>query len=137
MPQPYHVVTRPGRCGRLDPRQFAQVLARDGQLLLLALIEHAQAAVDDSIDVMGRATIEAVLLMSAAQAVGPKQRGKKADRDVVYHGCQVGRVALNDRQLCVTKPRLRKNDPKPGEPGEVEDQCGDREDAQQLCCRVE
>jgi transposase-like protein len=122
MTQPYHVVTRPDRSGSLDPRQLAAVLARDGQLLLplLDLIEHAQAAVDDLIDVMGRATIEAVLLMSAAQAVGPKQQGQKADRDVVYHGSQGGRVALKGRQLRVTKPRLRKKDPRPGEPGEVE-----------------
>jgi putative transposase len=122
MPQTYHVVTRPDRRASLDPRQLAEVLAKDGQLLLplLDLIEHAEAAVDDLIDVMGRATIEAVLLMSAAQAVGPKQQGKKTGRGVVYHGNQAGRVALQERQLRVTKPRLRKKDPKPGEPGEVE-----------------
>jgi len=122
MPQTYHVVTRPDRRAGLDPRQLAEVLARDGQLLLplLDLIEHAEAAVDDLIDVMGRATIEAVLLMSAAQLVGPKQQGKKAGRDVVYHGSQAGRVALKERQLRVSKPRLRRKAPKPGEPGEVE-----------------
>jgi putative transposase len=122
MPQTYHVVTRPDRRANLDPRQLAEVLARDGQLLLplLDLIEHAEAAVDDLIDVMGRATIEAVLLMSAAQAVGPKQQGRKTDRAVVYHGSQAGRVALKERQLRVTKPRLRKKHPQPGEPGEVE-----------------
>jgi transposase-like protein len=122
MPQTYHVVTRPDRRAGLDPRQLAEVLARDGQLLLplLDLIEHAEAAVDDLIDVMGRATIEAVLLMSAAQAVGPKQQGQKTDRDVVYHGSQAGRVALKERQLRVTKPRLRRKDPKPGQPGEIE-----------------
>jgi len=121
-PQTYHVVTHPDRRADLDPRQLAEVLAKDGQLLLplLDLIEHAQAAIDDLIDVMGRATIEAVLLMSAAQAVGPKQQGKKADRDVVYHGSQAGRVALKERQLRITKPRLRKKNPQPGEPGEVE-----------------
>ncbi|MBV9208816.1 MAG: transposase, partial [Actinobacteria bacterium] len=122
MPQTYHVVTRPGRPGAPDPRRLAEVLAKDGQLLLplLDLIEHAQAAVDDLIDVMGRATIEAVLLMSAAQAVGPKQQGKRAGRGVVYHGSQAGRVALQERQLRVTRPRLRKKAPQPGESGEVE-----------------
>lgn len=89
-------------------------------LPMLDLIENAQAAVDDLIDVMGRATIEAVLLMSAAQLAGPKQQGKKVDRDVAYHGSQAGRVALKERQLKVTKPRLRKKAPKPGEAGEVE-----------------
>jgi transposase-like protein len=69
---------------------------------------------------MGRATIEAVLLMSAAQVAGPKQQGKKTDREIAYHGSQAGRVALKERQLKVTKPRLRKKAPKPGEAGEVE-----------------
>jgi transposase-like protein len=87
---------------------------------MLELIENAQTAVDELIHVMGRATIEAVLLMSAAQLAGPKQQGKKIDRDIAYHGSQTGRVALKERQLRVTKPRLRKKAPKPGEAGEVE-----------------
>ena len=122
MSEPYHVVSRADRRGTLDPQQLAQVLARDGQLLLplLDLIEQAETAVDDLIDVMGRATIEAVLLMSAQQAAGPEQQGKKTDRQVVYHGSQTGRVALKERQLRVTKPRLRKEAAQPGEPGEVE-----------------
>jgi hypothetical protein len=40
------------------------------------------------------ATIEAVLLMSAAQIAGPKQQRKKTDREIAYHGSQAGRVAL-------------------------------------------
>ena len=39
---------------------------------------------------MGHATIEAVLLMSAAQLAEPKQQDKKSDRDIVYHGSQKG-----------------------------------------------
>lgn len=122
MPQRYHVVPEPDSPSALDPRSLARVLARDGQLLLpmLDLIENAQAAIDDLIDVMGRATIEAILLMSAAGVAGPKQQGKKADRDIAYHGSQPGRVALRERQLRVEKPRLRRKEPKPGEPGEVE-----------------
>jgi transposase-like protein len=122
MTQRYHVVSLPDSPSPLDPKRLAQVLAQDGQLLLpmLDLIENAQTAIDDLIDVMGRATIEAVLLMSAAQIAGPKQQGKKADRDIAYHGSQDGRVALKERQLRVTKPRLRKKTPKPGEIGEVE-----------------
>ena len=122
MSETYHVVSRTDSRGALDSQQLAAVLAQDGQLLLpmLDLIENAQAAVDDLIDVMGRATIEAVLLMSAAGVAGPKQQGQKTDRQVVYHGSQAGRVALKERQLRVTKPRLRKKDPQPGEPGEVE-----------------
>ncbi len=122
MPQPYHVIPEPDSPSTLDPRSLARVLAKDGQLLLpmLDLIENAQTAIDDLIDVMGRATIEAILLMSAAGVAGPKQQGKKADRDVAYHGSQPGRVALRERQLRVEKPRLRRKNPQAGEPGEVE-----------------
>ncbi len=42
-------------------------------LPLLDLINTAQCAIDDLIDVMGRATIEAILKMSAAEVAGPKQ----------------------------------------------------------------
>jgi transposase-like protein len=122
MTRRYQIVDRPDRRAAPDPAILATLLAKDGQLLLplLDLIEHAEAAVDDLIDIMGRATIEAVLLMSAASVAGPKQQGKKADRDIAYHGSQAGRVALKERQLRVTKPRLRKKSPQPGEAGEVE-----------------
>ena len=74
MPQRYHVVSKPDIPSTLDHAALAGFLAKDGQLLLpmLDLIENAQGAVDDLIDVMGRATIEAVLLMSAAGLAGPK-----------------------------------------------------------------
>jgi putative transposase len=122
MPERYHVVSKGDTSSALDSAALAGFLAKDGQLLLpmLDLIENAQCAVDDLIDVMGRATIEAVLLMSAAGLAGPKQQGRKSDRDVVYHGSQKGRVALTERELNVDKPRLRRKNPKPGEPGEVE-----------------
>jgi hypothetical protein len=59
----------------IDLKRLALVLAQDGRLLLpmLDLIANARVAIDDLIDVMGRATIEAVLLMDAAQVAGPKQ----------------------------------------------------------------
>jgi putative transposase len=118
----YQIIDQPDRRSALDPARLAGLLARDGQLLLplLDLIEHAEAALDDLIDVMGRATIEAVLLMSAEALAGPKQQGKKTDREIAYHGSQAGRVALKERLLRVTKPRLRKKSPQPGEAGEVE-----------------
>ena len=59
-------------------------------------------------------------MMSAAEVAGPKQQGKKTDRDIAYHGKQGGRVMLKERQLQVSKPRLRHRNPKPGESGEVE-----------------
>ena len=122
MPQRYHVVPDLDILSTLDSRNLAEILSKDGQFLLpmLDLIQNAQVAIDDLIDVMGRATIEAVLLMSAAQVAGPKQQGKKADRDIAYHGSQPGRIALRERQLRVDKPRLRRKSPREGEPGEVE-----------------
>ena len=122
MTERYHVVDQQDTPSTIDSSALADVLAKDGQLLLpmLDLIENAQCAIDDLIDVMGRATIEAVLLMSAAQLAGPKQQGKKSDRDILYHGSQKGRVALRERELRVDKPRLRRKGPKEGEPGEVE-----------------
>jgi putative transposase len=71
----------------VDSQQLAAFLAKDGQLLLpmVELVEQAQCAVDEVVDVMGRATIEAILQMSAAQLAGPKQQGKAADREVASH----------------------------------------------------
>lgn len=94
--------------GRGDSRGLAAFLAKEGQLLLpmLELIEHAEVAIDELIDVMGRATIEAVLLMSAEQVAGPKTPGKKGGA-IRWHGSQDGVVALSERKVRVNKPRLR------------------------------
>jgi transposase-like protein len=105
----------------LDSRSLAKFLAKEGQLLLpmVGLIEQAQTAVDEVIDVMGRATIEAVLLMSAEKVAGPKQRGKhRPDSDISWHGSQRGKVTLRERKLAVEKPRLRRRGK--GKDGEVE-----------------
>lgn len=125
MSERYQIVSPDGsdRPSRLpQSKQLAELLAKDGQLILplLGLVEQAQCAIDDLVDVMGRATLEAVLQMSAQQLAGPRQQGQKSDRDVVYHGTQPGRVKLKERQLRVSKPRLRKKRPVEGEPGEVE-----------------
>jgi putative transposase len=110
MPERYQVVTPFGSRANLDSKKIAELLAKDGQLVLplLDLLVTAQASLDQLVDVMGRATIEAVLKMSAEQVAGLKQQGKKTDRDIFYHGEQDGRVALHERQLRVSKPRLRK-----------------------------
>ena len=64
-------------------KELSDFLTKEGQLLLpmVQLIEDAEVAIDDLVDVMGRATIEAVLLMSAQQVAGPKQRGKARPSD--------------------------------------------------------
>jgi transposase-like protein len=87
---------------------------------MVELVEQAECAVDDLVDVMGRATIEAILRMSAEGVAGPRQQGRKSDRAVYWHGSQPGRVALRERQLRVEKPRLRKKKPRRGDATEVE-----------------
>ena len=92
-------------------KDLASFLVKEGQMLLpmVELVEKSEVAIDDLVDVMGRATIEAVLQMSAEQIAGPKQQGKTdADRQIHWYGSQTGRVALKERQLRVSKPRLRK-----------------------------
>ena len=119
MEKRYQVVEREARVASEELTKF---LAKEGQLLLpmVELIEQAECAVDVIVDVMGRATVEAVLQLSAEQLAGPKQQGKLSeDREIYWYGKQKGKVALKERKLRVDKPRLRKKNPEPGEPGEV------------------
>src|SRR5688572_30390281 len=101
---------------KLDSRELAEFLTKEGQLLLplLDLVTQGQRAIDEVIDVMGRATIEAILKMSAEEVAGKRQQGKASDRPHYWHGTQPGRVALAERQLRVDKPRLRKRQSVPG-----------------------
>jgi transposase-like protein len=98
----YQVVTA------ADKRQLSEFLIREGQFLLpmVKLIEQAELAIDDLIDVTGRAAIEAVLELSAQEVAGSKSPGK-ASGDVRWHGRQEGVVHLAERKLRVSKPRLR------------------------------
>jgi hypothetical protein len=72
---------------RNQTKELAKFLSKEGQLLLpmLDLIEQSQAAVDEVIDVVGRATIESVLLLSAQQIAGPQHKGKDTG-GVRWHG---------------------------------------------------
>jgi len=94
---------------KTDSRKIAEFLSRDGQLLLpfLELICNTEQAVDELIDVAGKAAIEAILLLSAQQLAGPKQPGKAKDQ-ITWHGRQHGVVCLSERKLRVEKPSLRK-----------------------------
>lgn len=95
-------------CG--DREAMTEFLTREGQWLLpmVDLIERAEVAIDEVIDVIGRSTIEAVLRLSAEQVAGPKQRGKRGPADQPsWYGKQPGVVALGERKLRVVKPRLR------------------------------
>lgn len=115
----HHVKTAYQVCDVKDSRQLAAFLAKEGQLLLpmLDLIERTEAAVDEVIDVVGRAAVEAILLMSAQAVAGPKHPGKAAGA-IRWHGLQAGVVTLSDRKVRVRKPRLRRQGP--GSSGEVD-----------------
>jgi len=94
-----------------DRRKLAEFLAGESQVLLpvLELIETAEASVNEAIDVIGRAGIEALLTLSAGQVAGPKQPGKKRGSSTVgWHGHETGIVPLAERKLRVERPRLRR-----------------------------
>ena len=112
MEKRYHLV------GKENTEELAQFLVKNGQVLLpmVELIEQSQAAVDEVVDVLGRATIEAVLKLSARQIAGPPHPGQKGGA-VGWHGREEGTVCLKERKLRVNKPRLRKKGQ--GEGGEV------------------
>jgi transposase-like protein len=102
----YHTIDKQGK----GERKLAEFLVRNGQALLpmMELIEQSRMAIDELIDVMGRASIEAVLQLSAVQVAGAPQQGKARQAEIVWHGTQRGRVYLKERKLRVNKPRLRK-----------------------------
>lgn len=102
-------------------RAITEFLKSEGQFLLpmVELVDRAELAIDEVIEVIGRATIEAVLDMSAEAVAGPKQAGRaRGDEDVVWYGRQRGQVYLSDRKLQIERPRLRRKGD--GEAGEVE-----------------
>ena len=74
-----------------DKRQLSEFLMREGQFLLpmVKLIEQSEKAIDELIDVTGRAAIEAVLELSAREKAGAKSPGK-ASGEVRWQGRQEG-----------------------------------------------
>jgi transposase-like protein len=111
---------RPAVISAGDRKALTEFLTKGGQWLppLVELLERSAAAIDDVIDVVGRAMIEAVLQLAAGNVAGPKVQGQLARRDVYWYGSQQGEVVLSDRRLKVTKPRLRRRGVGAG--GEVE-----------------
>ena len=105
MRRSYHTLSSQGQT---NARKLAAFFSHHGQGLLpmVDLIEQSRIAVDELIDVAGRATIEAVLQLSAEQVAGPRTPGQRRTGPL-WHGRQAGRVCLKERKLGVTKPRLR------------------------------
>ena len=93
---------------RNDREQIKRVLAGSGQALLpmLELLEGAQASIDELMHETAVALVEQLLVLSAQELAGAKQRGR-AGGPVLWHGAQRGVVALAERQLRVQRPRLR------------------------------
>lgn len=106
MKERYQIVGRQGRRNEEALNRFTQA---GGQFLLplVELVEQARLAVDDVIHELGRKTIETILDLSAQEVAGPRAPGK-AGGEVRWHGAQPGRVKLRDRQMQVTRPRLRR-----------------------------
>ena len=94
-----------------DKAGLRDLLARDGREHLLPLVNVfalAGGALDGIIDLIGRAAIEAVLDISAAEVAGERRPGRRRDGGgPAYHGRQGGRLYLADRAVRVEKPRLR------------------------------
>jgi len=93
---------------RNDRAQIKRVLAGSGQALLpmLELLEGAQASIDELMHETAVALVEQLLVLSAQELAGAKQRGREGG-PVLWHGAQRGVVALAERQLRVQRPRLR------------------------------
>jgi len=70
----YHTITTKGPT---NAERLAEFFSRNGQGLLpmVDLIEQSRLAVDELIDVAGRATIETVLQLSAEQLAGAADAG--------------------------------------------------------------
>lgn len=94
---------------RNDSPSLKEFLVKEGQVLLpfVESIERTGKALDEVIDIAGRATIEAVLALSARNVAGDKHPGREGP-EIRWHGKQRGVVSLSERQLRVDKPRLRK-----------------------------
>jgi len=105
--------------GCKDKKKLTEYLIENGQLLMpmVELIEASRLAIDELIDVLGRASIEAVLQLSAMSVAGEKHQGRKGG-PIGWHGTQSGTVKLSERKVRVRKPRLRRKGQ--GEGAEVE-----------------
>lgn len=91
-----------------NKKSLKEHLVKEGQFLLplVEMIERTEKALDEVIDEAGRATIEAILELSARSVAGEKHPGKKGS-EIRWHGSQDGLVSLSNREVRVSRPRLR------------------------------
>ena len=87
--------------------ELAFFLRKNGQQLLpmVDLIMQSRVAINELIDSVGRAMLEALLEVSAEQVAAARKPGTAREQDVLWYGRQPGRVYLGDRKLAVERPR--------------------------------
>ena len=97
MEKPYHIGCKESSEG------LGRYLAKNGQVLLprVELLEQSKLAIDELIDVLGRAQIE------AERIAGPPHPGKKGGA-VGWPGREEGTVCLQERKLRGKRPRRRR-----------------------------
>ena len=90
MKRSYHTITTKEPT---NTRRLAEFFSRQGQGLLpmVDLIEQSRLAVDELIDVAGRAMIDAVLQLSAEQLAGPRTPGQRRPQ-LLWHGRQASQM---------------------------------------------
>lgn len=73
----YHTIDRQGKVGERKPAEF---LVCNGQALLpmLELIEQSRLAIDELIDVMGRASLEAVVSCRRSKWLDHRSKARRA-----------------------------------------------------------
>jgi len=94
--RPYHIVSKN------DTQELARFLSKNGQALLpmVELIKQAKMAVDELIDVLGRAQIEAVLRLSAQGIAGPPHPGKKGgahSKGIIHRDIKPANIFVTQR----------------------------------------
>ena len=75
-------------------------------LPVLELLLNTKHTVDEVLAEGGRAMVELLLRISAAQLAGVPRRGKRSG-EVLWYGSQAGRIVLGERKLKLLRPRLR------------------------------
>lgn len=75
-------------------------------LPVLGVLLDTKQTVDEVLAEGGRAMVELLLRISAAQLAGVPRRGKRSG-EVLWYGSQAGRICLGERKLKLVRPRLR------------------------------
>ncbi|MGH7838398.1 MAG: hypothetical protein ACREQC_11335 [Candidatus Binataceae bacterium] len=106
MKENYHVIDCKGRRAGQALAAFCQA---HGQMLLplVEWIEQARLTVGTVLDQVSQHTLEMILQLSAEQIAGARTPGRTSG-EIRWHGSQAGRVSLEDRQVNVRRPRLRR-----------------------------